>query len=278
MVAPNKAGLALGILLAVGPMLGQYQMLQQFSATQEETLAAMDEAGLDLAALEEQAGAGQGDLGPDVETAQRTLAAVESMEMMGKLGRELAALEALDPADPNQAQDLETGLRKMRIKASAQAATLGPENVAALQTMIDEVSAVSTEQPGAAVAAVPAALARDAAATTSREAVAGGSSRGCPDGATRRGAAYPRGREQWCESNGLRHGLYTSWYEDGTRAIAGEYRDGMKEGRWKRWHPNGVKRVQADFKHDLEDGLLTAWDASGQRVARELFREGEPVR
>jgi hypothetical protein len=99
----------------------------------------------------------------------------------------------------------------------------------------------------------------------------------CPDGGSGKGAAPPAGHEQWCEivvdghslrhgrwtrwfdasgkpwqeqeyRQGKRHGVATSWYENGKTAESGEYTDDEKSGHWTRFRDDGSKSEEGDYR------------------------------
>lgn len=66
--------------------------------------------------------------------------------------------------------------------------------------------------------------------------------------------------------NGLKHGTWTSYDEDGNKIMQANYVNGVKEGNWCVWHTNGLLKYHMVY----EDGkriLSTEWDVDGNVVA-----------
>jgi len=99
----------------------------------------------------------------------------------------------------------------------------------------------------------------------------------CPRDSERRGDVPPRGFKEWCERDGIKHGWYAEFYEDGRPKASGEFREGLRTGVWTRWYENGVKRVQAEFENGLQHGRLISWNERGQKLGEQRFEEGQAV-
>ncbi|MFK7896075.1 MAG: hypothetical protein AB8G23_09585 [Myxococcota bacterium] len=84
--------------------------------------------------------------------------------------------------------------------------------------------------------------------------------------------------EEWCEqtasSGGLRHGWYAKYAESGQPVSVGEYRDGLRVGVWTRFYPNGSVRMQAEFAEGLQHGWLLSFNEAGQRIKAVRFADG----
>ncbi len=78
-----------------------------------------------------------------------------------------------------------------------------------------------------------------------------------------------------------RFGLYTYYYEDGTKSYEGEYVGDRQAGLWYSWHPNGTLRDSAWYADDSVRGLRRTWHDNGA-VAMEVVYvnglENGPVR
>ena len=62
----------------------------------------------------------------------------------------------------------------------------------------------------------------------------------CPDGAVLKGQPWPRGENVWCGSaSGVKHGPFTSWWDNGAVGNEGWYDRGIEHGVWRRWDKTG---------------------------------------
>ena len=291
-VAPNKAGLALGALLAFGPLVGQYQMVNTMSQQMEEVLQAAETG--DLGELESQLVQMTGDENAATQIQQ----ALSGLGIAMELGAGLATVQALDPGDPQQLESMRQTLENVRGQLEARESELDArtsmELYSQLRTQEARLPQASAETPipQTAAAPPPPVAPPASAAPIGPPATAGApydeilgfavpASPPCPSGTTLHGAAPPDGENQWCTrtgpDEGMKHGWYTQWNSNGSRALAGEYRDGLRVGVWTRWFPNGVKRVQAEFRDGLQDGILVAWSKQGEKVLEQQFSEGSPA-
>ena len=63
--------------------------------------------------------------------------------------------------------------------------------------------------------------------------------------------------------NGLNHGKYAMWYENGRKKLEGTFMQGEKHGQEISWHLNGMKWHQRKYYHGKPVGLWKSWDDSG---------------
>lgn len=84
-----------------------------------------------------------------------------------------------------------------------------------------------------------------------------------PGGKKRREQAWHRGKE---------HGPFTRWYEDGTKAEEGEYRDGRLVGTLRAWDAGGELLGAATFT--AGSGVYTEWHANGNRARERTYVDG----
>ena len=68
-------------------------------------------------------------------------------------------------------------------------------------------------------------------------------------------------------------GNFTWWHSNGQKAVEGAYRDGVEDGVWTRWHENGQKASIGNFVDGAQEGLWRQWDASG-RLQQKLVHDG----
>jgi hypothetical protein len=282
--SPNKAGLAIGTLLAFGPLVGQYQMVNMMPQQMEQALQAegMGEMEAELVNMMNSATGGM--------QIQQTPADQAAMEIQAKL----AMVEASDPGDPQQLEMMQQNLEQIRDQIATNEPELDAKATMELHSLLREQQARLTptgaeSTPPAApnpeiASAAPEPSGRPITAEAPYDELIGfavPASPPCQPGTRLRGAAPPEGLKQWCTrmgpDEGMRQGWYTEWNENGSRALAGEYREGLRVGVWTRWFPNGVKRVQAEFRDGLQDGILVAWNQQGEKVVEQSFSQGSPV-
>jgi hypothetical protein len=65
----------------------------------------------------------------------------------------------------------------------------------------------------------------------------------------------------------IKHGEFAAWYEDGTRAAAGQFAHDKESGDWAYWYPNGTLRAKGSFNDGEPDGEWHFWYADGARWA-----------
>jgi hypothetical protein len=92
----------------------------------------------------------------------------------------------------------------------------------------------------------------------------------CPTGTEVVGCAPPDGFEQYCArkdeiGNPVKHGLFTSWYDNGQKASEGDYEDGNHHGPCTFWYSNGQKRLEAEYRHGKPHGRWFFWTRDGQK-------------
>jgi antitoxin component YwqK of YwqJK toxin-antitoxin module len=72
--------------------------------------------------------------------------------------------------------------------------------------------------------------------------------------------------------HGKLDGLYTEWYEDGTKSAEINYMDGVKHGDTIRWHKNSQVKLNARYKYGNLDGLHTACYENKQAKSFSAYR------
>jgi antitoxin component YwqK of YwqJK toxin-antitoxin module len=71
-------------------------------------------------------------------------------------------------------------------------------------------------------------------------------------------------------TEGLLHGSYTSWKQDGSVHETGIYLNGLREGMWEIYRDNGVKGV-GTYKHGRPFGEWRYYSASGRLMSWKRF-------
>ena len=80
----------------------------------------------------------------------------------------------------------------------------------------------------------------------------------CPDGAaSHEEREHGRVTQQWCSRrNGVRHGRYASYYDNGKEIVTGEYRDGVMHGNWAYFLSDGSVWRRDEYR---DGGLVSKW-------------------
>lgn len=81
-----------------------------------------------------------------------------------------------------------------------------------------------------------------------------------------------RRRERAGFHRGRRHGVRSTWSEDGVLLSEVPYVDGRREGQARTWWAPGVLRTQSHFRDDRPHGVQRQWYRSGA-----LFKEAHLV-
>jgi len=77
--------------------------------------------------------------------------------------------------------------------------------------------------------------------------------------------------------NGIKHGLYRSWYQNGQLEAEGNYVNGEIDGAVRAWHENGQLKLEATYLSGLENGLYREWSKDGQLLFEENYENVAPV-
>jgi len=103
----------------------------------------------------------------------------------------------------------------------------------------------------------------------------------CPAGAERRGAAPPKGYEEYCEGKDpagtpRREGPARIYYDDGRIWVEEAFRAGQRDGPFVEWHRNGAKAREGAFARGAKTGRWTVWWDSGQVEEESEWTAGVP--
>jgi hypothetical protein len=294
---PSRLGLALGSLVVAGSLVAPVRWAAELRGMRAEPAILLEHAP------------------PPREEDPPERQALDSLAAMLEIGADLGLLDRLDPGNPEDAARMDETIERLREQVLEREAELDDatvrwvlERLAEQRARLDAAeerlerepdslraqSEPPPDQPGPGTeplaprglpAAPPARLAPPddpAADPAGADALRAPTDLPpCPPGTALHGAAPPGGYERWCERldspEGVRHGWYVAWHQDGSRAEAGRYRDGLRVGTWTRWHPNGRKSLEAEFRDGVQHGWLVAWDETGRKLFELRFEEGEPV-
>ena len=73
--------------------------------------------------------------------------------------------------------------------------------------------------------------------------------------------------------DGVRTGLWRSWYSDGIMRGEGQLHMDRRVGTWVMWYASGQKRIETPYETGLSHGTSTSWDEDGK-----VMETGEYVR
>ena len=65
--------------------------------------------------------------------------------------------------------------------------------------------------------------------------------------------------------DGVKEGLWVTYYANGNKRSEGHYKKGKKDGFWTLYHPNGVKSSEANFVEGKYTGPYTSYHDNGER-------------
>jgi antitoxin component YwqK of YwqJK toxin-antitoxin module len=72
-------------------------------------------------------------------------------------------------------------------------------------------------------------------------------------------------------ADGLRTGIWTSYYPDGKKWSESHYILGLKEGHSVTFYENGNIRYIGEYKNDKQTGEWTFYDEEGNEIERKIF-------
>ena len=65
------------------------------------------------------------------------------------------------------------------------------------------------------------------------------------------------------------------WTLEGWKQAEGAYRNGLQHGRWKTWWDNGNLRSAIEFENGKPSGSAIHWHTNGQRKTEGTFKNGK---
>jgi antitoxin component YwqK of YwqJK toxin-antitoxin module len=105
----------------------------------------------------------------------------------------------------------------------------------------------------------------------------------CPPGTRLVGPTAPGGSARMVNGrvtancvrpDGTPHGPSVTWFANGSKAMAGEYRDGVKEGEWSFWHENGQLSGRGEFSGGKPEGVWVTWHDNGLKESEGSYVGG----
>jgi hypothetical protein len=83
--------------------------------------------------------------------------------------------------------------------------------------------------------------------------------------------------EEGCFERNKKHGVWSSYYDDGKYWFIINYRRGKKHGIFINWDDLGVKRTEGFWKNDKKSGLWIYRDESGHKYLEEVYQCGKVI-
>ena len=72
------------------------------------------------------------------------------------------------------------------------------------------------------------------------------------------------------DAEGRRHGVWESYYSDGTLWWRDHYHHDQRHGLWEHYYPDGTLVWRAQYHHGVQKGLDIQWDYQG-RIASKRY-------
>jgi len=313
--APNKFGLAIGLVLAIGSTAPSFQIIEMMEMNQQggslpDIVALLSGPEIQTELGTESFDAAIAHSNAEPEGMAETTAAFDpqaSIRALYQLKERFDSLESqLDAANlqaPEQRQRAVDMLRSIDIELKAHRSALDPQVYQQLATHLVEIEARVHAVPSRLILARTdpsqggALPFQDPRPSTPGPASFSASSEhsaapirpipvqpsdGCPTGAELRTRARGDAEEEWCqqldEHGGLRHGWYARYHPGGQPESMGEYTDGLRVGVWTRFYASGQVRAQAQFVEGMQHGWLLSFDEEGSRTKAVRFDRGVALR
>lgn len=71
--------------------------------------------------------------------------------------------------------------------------------------------------------------------------------------------------------NGLRSGLWSSWFTNGNLQSEVEYKQGKEYGEYQVFYEEGQLKIKGQYNEGKEIGIWVFYDANGKEVARKDY-------
>ena len=79
----------------------------------------------------------------------------------------------------------------------------------------------------------------------------------------------------YIDENGLRQGMYESFYENGNNGIRCTYKDSELNGLYEEFDVNNKIRAKCDYKDSKRDGLYELFSANGKSINQFVYKKGK---
>ena len=73
----------------------------------------------------------------------------------------------------------------------------------------------------------------------------------------------------------IQDGLYTKWYDNGSKHEECTYKNGKKNGLYTEWYENGYKIHECTYENDIRQGICTEWYINGQKASECVLENGK---
>lgn len=77
--------------------------------------------------------------------------------------------------------------------------------------------------------------------------------------------------------DGLEHGRYLEYYENGIIRYEYWYDMGARTGKWRGWYETGEKYTERNFENDKLHGRLIHWNEEGEALLTERYKYGRLI-
>mmetsp|Transcript_20623 Transcript_20623/g.22908 ORF Transcript_20623/g.22908 Transcript_20623/m.22908 type:complete len:171 (+) Transcript_20623:25-537(+) len=76
---------------------------------------------------------------------------------------------------------------------------------------------------------------------------------------------------------GVRDGLCTQWYKNGTKKSELGFKNGQRSGVSRKWYQNGQLYEVCCYNNNVLEGDCTKWYASGKVYMKKTYKEGKEI-
>ena len=73
------------------------------------------------------------------------------------------------------------------------------------------------------------------------------------------------------DTEALRNGVWTSWYENGNKNSQQKYVNGKEDGKYRVWHSNGKLFIKGKYKMGQKTGVWKFYDSLGVKTKEMNF-------
>ena len=309
--SPNKFGLAIGLVLAIGSTAPAFHIVEMIETNPQggslldiaalmsdpEIRAAFEGEGFERAISDSNADSGRIAEMPAAFDPQASIRALYQLkERFEVLENQLSGANFHIPKQRQHAMDM---LRSIDIELKAHREALDPQIYQELATHLVEIEArlhaappklvlagtdpsprgsLRTRNPGQSMPGPAAFGASPEQSAAPIRPIPIQPSGDCPTGTELRTRTRGGAEEEWCqqleEYGGLRHGWYARYDAGGQPESMGEYADGLRIGVWTRFYASGQVRAQAQFVDGMQHGWLLSFDEEGSRTRAVRFDRG----
>jgi antitoxin component YwqK of YwqJK toxin-antitoxin module len=78
------------------------------------------------------------------------------------------------------------------------------------------------------------------------------------------------------EGKDQRHGMWSSWYQNGQKQLEGKYVEDVPTGKFTWWHENGQKAIEGEYINGKQNGHWVWWHQNGQKSIQGDYVNGSP--